>query len=65
MKKTRDEYINFFMHMEQEEIKDGPLGGQAWDEINWWAHDAVDVDKMFTDNELEAMFPKLFGRKKK
>lgn len=29
MKKTRDEYINFFMHMEQEEIKDGPLGCQA------------------------------------
>lgn len=62
MKHTKQEYINFFTHMEQEEIHDGPLGGQAWDEIDWWIHYAVDTDKVFTKNELENMFPNLFRR---
>lgn len=54
MKHTKQEYIDFFTHMEHEEICDGPLDGQAWDEIDWWLHYAVDVDKVFTKNEGHA-----------
>lgn len=62
MKHTKQEYINFFTYMEQEEVHDGPLGGQAWDEIDWRLHYAVDVDKVFTKNELADMFLNLFRR---
>ena len=57
--KTAQDYIDFFSHMEQEEIHDGPLGGQAWDDVDWWVHDAVDVDHIFTYEELKTMFPRL------
>jgi len=59
-RRTRQDYMDYFSHMEYEEIHDGPLGGQAWDEIDWWLHYAVDVDKVFTENELENAFPNLF-----
>ena len=60
MKYTKQEYIDFFTHMEQEEIRNGPLDGQAWDEVDWWIYYAVDVDKTLTENELKDMFPNLF-----
>ncbi len=60
MKHTKQEYIDFFTHMEQEEIHKGPLGGQAWDEVGWWIYYAVDVDKTLTEDELKDMFPNLF-----
>lgn len=60
MKHTKQEYIDFFTHMEQEEIRNGPLDGQAWDEVDWWLHYAVDVDKTLTEDELKGMFPNLF-----
>lgn len=63
MKHTKQEYIDFFTHMEQEEIHNGPLDGQAWDEIDWWIHYAIDVDKVFAENKLKNMFPDLFRRK--
>lgn len=62
MKHIKQEYIDFFTHMEQEEIRNGPLGGQAWDEVDWWTHKAVDVDKTLTEDELKDMFPNLFRR---
>lgn len=56
MKRTRDEYLKFFRHMEDEDKKE-PLGGMAWDEIDWWIHDAVEVDKLFIWDELHSLFP--------
>lgn len=55
-KATKDEYLAFFRHME-EEHKKIPLGGMAWDEVAWWIHDAVEVDKLFTLAELHSLFP--------
>lgn len=57
---SKKEYIQFFSHMEQEEINDAPLGAQAWDEISWWFHNATEIDKYFSENELYEMFPILF-----
>lgn len=54
----RDEYLKFFRHMEDEHIKD-PLGGMAFDEVCWWIHNAVDVDELFTEDELHNLFPVL------
>ena len=34
-KDKRQEYIEYFTHM-QEEDKRIPLGGMAWDDICWW-----------------------------
>lgn len=56
MKKNKDEYLRFFRHMENEHKKEA-LGGMAWDEVGWWIHDAVDVDKLFTLEELHKLFP--------
>lgn len=58
--KTKHDYINYFEHMEEEDKK-CPLGGMAWDDIVWWVHNAVEVDKLFTVDELKEMFPYLFG----
>lgn len=53
---AKAEYLAFFKHME-EENKKVPLGGMAWDEVAWWIHDAVEVDKLFTLEELHSLFP--------
>ena len=45
----------------EEEDKEFALGGMAWDDISWHVHDAVDVYKLFTRNELADMFPHLLG----
>ena len=58
MKDKRQEYIEYFTHM-QEEDKKIPLGGMAWDDICWWIYDATEKDKLFTRNELADMFPDL------
>ena len=60
MKDKRQEYIEYFTYM-QEEDKKIPLGGMAWDDICWWIHDATEKDKLFTRNELADMFPDLLG----
>lgn len=44
--------------MENEHIKSN-LGGMAFDDVVWHFHNAVDVDKLFTEDELIKMFPKL------
>jgi hypothetical protein len=60
MKDNRQWYIGYFSYMEEEDKKI-PLGGMAWDDISWHIHDAVDVYKLFTRNELANMFPDLLG----
>lgn len=57
---SREEYIKYFTHMQDEDQK-CMLGGMAWDDIGWHIHGAVDEDKVFTRNELANMFPKLLG----
>ena len=60
MKDKRQEYIEYFTHMQEEDSKI-PLGGMAWDDVCLWIHDAVEKDKLFTRNELADMFPCLLG----
>ena len=60
MEDKRQEYINYFPHM-QEEDKKIPLGGMASDDICWWIYDATEKDKLFTRKELADMFPELLG----
>ena len=55
---TREQYIKYFTHMENEDKK-VPLGGMGWDDVCWWLHEAIDEDKLFTANELADMFPSL------
>lgn len=57
---SREEYIEYFTHM-QDEDQNCMLGGMAWDDIGWHIYEAVDEDKVFTRNELADMFPKLLG----
>lgn len=60
---TREDYIKYFSHM-QEENKKCLLGGMAWDDICWWVYGAIEEDKLFTKDELADMFPSLLGRLK-
>ena len=60
MESKKQEYIKYFIYM-QEENKKIPLGGMAWDDICWWIHNAVEKDKQFTKNELANMLPDLLG----
>lgn len=55
----RQEYIDYFTHM-QAEHKRIPLGGMAWQDINWWVYNAI-YDGSFTAIELADMFPDLLG----
>ena len=57
MKDKKQEYINYFSKM-QEENNNIPLG-MAWDDIGWWLYHAIEEDKIFTKNELADMFPSL------
>lgn len=56
--RTKQEYIDFFTRMDSED-KNEPLEGMAVDEVTWWAYDAIYKDKVFTEQELEDMFPDL------
>ena len=56
---SREDYIEYFTHMQDEDQK-CMLGGMAWDDIGWHIND-VDEDKCFTKNELADMFSKLLG----
>lgn len=60
MKDKKQWYIEYFKHMDKEH-KRIPLGGMAWDDIGWQLYYAIDVDKLFTRNELADMFPDLLG----
>ncbi len=60
MKDKRQEYIEYFTRMQEEDNK-SLLGGMAWDGICWQIHDATEKDKLFTKNELADMFPDLLG----
>ena len=51
---SRKEYIDYFTHIEK-----SMLYGMVQDDIGWHVHRAVNVDKVFTTNELADMFPKL------
>ncbi len=53
---TREEYINYFNHMEKEN-KRISLGGIAWDDIAYMVYDAIYVDKVFTEEEFSKLFP--------
>lgn len=55
---TKEEYLDFFKHMEEEDRK-VPLGGMAWDEIAWHLYYAIDRDHLFTLEELKEKFPYL------
>lgn len=57
---SREEYIEYFTHM-QDEDQNCMLDGMDWDDIGWHIYGAVDGDKVFTRNELADMFPKLLG----
>ena len=40
----------------------GGIGGMGWDEINWWAYEAVEKDKVYDNYEsLYKSFPVLFS----
>lgn len=54
------EYYAYFAHMEAEDKKE-PLGGMAWDDISYFVYSAVNVDKVYTEEELKQHFPYLFG----
>ena len=58
---TRQEYIDYFTKMEYEEANNGPLDGAEWDDVAWQLFHATETDKLFTDEELREMFPKLLG----
>lgn len=53
---TREEYIHYFNHMEEENKKIS-LGGMAWDDIAYMIHNAIYVDKIFTEEEFSKLFP--------
>lgn len=59
--KTKQEYDDFFNHMQESHIHGG-IGGMGWDEIGWWSHDAVEKDKVYDSYEnLYNSFPILFS----
>ena len=60
MEDKRQEYIEYFTHM-QKENKKTPLSRMAWDDICWWIYDATEKDKVYTRKELADMFPDLLG----
>ena len=60
---SREEYIEYFNHMQKEDKK-CMLGGMAWDDIGWNIYGAVEKDKLFTRIELAEMFPALLGHLK-
>lgn len=60
MEEKRQEYINYFTHM-QKEHKKIPLGGMAWSDVSWWVYDVTETYKLFTRDELADMFPDLLG----
>lgn len=53
---SKEEYIKYFRHMEAED-KIAPLGGMAWDDIAYFIYHAIEVDKVFTEEEFSTMFP--------
>lgn len=57
---SREEYIEYFSHMQNEDQK-CMLGGMGWDDIGWHIHGTVDEDKCLTKNELADMFPNFLG----
>ena len=64
MEKSKEQYINYFSHMQEEDNK-SPLCPMAWDNISWWIYEATEKDKLFTLEELADMFPDLLGYLKK
>lgn len=48
---SREEYIKYFTHMQDEDQK-SMLGGMAWDDIGWHFYEAVDRDKVFTKKRI-------------
>ena len=61
--KTRQEFIDYFHHMQEEDDK-CMLGGMALDDVSWNLYDATEKYKLFTKNELAEMFPRLLGHLK-
>ena len=60
---SREDYIEYFNHMQTEDKK-CMLSGMAWDDIGWHIYGAVEKDKLFTRGELAEMFPDLLGHLK-
>lgn len=60
MKNKRQEYVEYFAHMQEEDNK-VPLGGMAWDDVVWHIYYAIEEEQLFTKNELADMFPDLLG----
>lgn len=47
-------------HLNDEEKNHGPIGGMAWDEVTWAAHDLTD-QYGWLDADLQKRWPALFG----
>lgn len=60
IKKNKADYLAFFIYMEQKMLHGG-LDSEEWDEVAWWFHEGVNLDKVFTYKELVNMFPMLFN----
>ena len=60
IKKNKEDYLAFFIYMEQK-ILHGGLDSEEWDEVTWWFEEAVNLDKVFTYEELVDRFPGLFN----
>ena len=59
MPNTKQFYIDYFQHMEDEDKKD-LLGGMALDDVSWHFNDAIE-NGVFNKFDLAFMFPRLFG----
>lgn len=43
MKDKRQEYVEYFAHMQEEDNK-VPLGGMVWDDVVWHIYYAIEED---------------------
>lgn len=59
--KPKQEYERFFSDMQLAHTSGG-IGGMGWDEISWWAYEAVEKDKVYDSYlALYNSFPILFS----
>ena len=51
--------IQSLNHYCEEEIRRGPIGGMAWDQVDWDAHDIIE-QYGWLHTDLENRWPELF-----
>ena len=59
MSEDKQQYIDYFNHMEEEDKKI-PLGGMAWDDLAYHADTAIGKG-YFTKKDLKEQWPHLWG----